>query len=118
MSEQGGSNGATGNAGPSPSGGLNLQAVTVETSLGPVDVMYDLQVEGDTLHLKDLIVYPRTAEPMSGVLRELLAARSQIAAYAREAGFVKLRITGHRTLSSSSANPGKSIDVTIHLTSK
>lgn len=61
-----GSNGKTGNASPSPSGGLNLLAVTIETSMGRVDVMYDLQVEGDTLHLKDLIVYPRTAEPLLG----------------------------------------------------
>ncbi len=78
-------------------------------------VIYDLQVEGDTLHLKDLAIYSQTGQSLSGVLRELLAARSVIVEYAREAGFAKLRITGYRTDQSSSANPGKVIDVTIQL---
>lgn len=108
------SNGASGTPG-SGRGGVNLQLVTIQTSRGPVDVLYDLQAEGDTLHLKDLMAFPRTDGPLPGVLRELLAARSQIAAYAKEAGFVRLRITGHRTMQSTSANPGKTIDVTIQL---
>jgi hypothetical protein len=102
---------STGPPGPE----VNLQHVIIQTARGPVDVVYDLQPEGETLHLKDLMVYPQSAVPLSGVLRELLAARSQIAAYAKEAGFAKLRITGHRTLQSTSANPGKRIDVTIQL---
>jgi hypothetical protein len=100
----------TGDTSPS-----NPQLVTLTTSKGPVDVLYDLREEGETLHLKDIAIYARQSEPLFGVLRELLAARSQIARYAREAGFAKLRISGHRSLASSSTNPGKPIDVTIDL---
>jgi hypothetical protein len=53
--------------------------------------------------------------PLRGVLRELLTARSRIAEYAKELGFDKVRITGDRTLQSSSANPGKKVDVTVKL---
>jgi hypothetical protein len=94
---------------------VNLQIVTVQTSRGPIDILYDLQTSGRTLHLKDIVIYPRKEQPIRGVLRELLAARRQIAEYAKELGYNKLRITGHRTLQSSSANPGKKIDLTINL---
>jgi hypothetical protein len=97
------------------SGKVNLQVVTIQTSKGTIDILYDLQTEGRTLHLKDMVIYPRKALPLRGLIRELLAARSQIAKYAKELGFDKLRITGHRTLQSSSANPGKKVDVTIDL---
>lgn len=93
----------------------NIQVVTIATKLGPVDVAYDLRFEGETLHLRELMVYSRQSQPLFGVLRELLASRSLIADYAREAGYNYLRITGHRTLQSSSAKPGKGIDVTIGL---
>lgn len=93
----------------------NIQAVTIATKLGPVDVVYDMRSEGDTLHLRELLVYPRQSQPLFGVLRELLAARSLIAEFARETGYNRLRITGHRTLQSSSANPGKNLDITINL---
>ncbi len=96
-------------------GGLDSQVVRIHTALGPVDVLYDLCCEGDTLHLKNLSVYPEAPEPLRGVLRELLASRSEICQCAREAGFGKLRITGHRTLQSTSARPGKVLDVTIKL---
>ena len=94
---------------------VNPQLVTLGTSQGPIDVLYDLQIEGKTLHLKDIVIYPRQAQPLKGVLRELLAARAQIARYAQEAGYDKLKITGFRTLQSTSAKPGKVIDVTIDL---
>jgi hypothetical protein len=95
--------------------GIDSQIVTLHTPLGPVDVLYDLRVEGDTLHLSSLTVYPRSPTPLSGVLRELLTARSQVVQYARELGFARLRITAHRAAQSSSANPGKVIDVIIDI---
>jgi hypothetical protein len=93
----------------------DLQVVTLQTAKGPVDVLFYLRPEGDTLHVKDLAIYSQTEAALSGVLRDLLAARTQLMAYAKEVGFAKLQITGSRTLGSSSANPGKVVDVTIRL---
>jgi hypothetical protein len=89
----------------------NMQWVMLETSRGPVDVLFDLVIEGDTLHLKDLSIYPRQDEPLQGLLPEMLAVRAEVERYARDAGFAKVRISGHRTEKSSSANPGKVIDI-------
>jgi hypothetical protein len=94
---------------------VNLQIVTMQTSKGLIDILYDLRTSGRTLHLKDIAIYARSGQPLRGVIRELLASRGQIREYAKELGFDKLRITGHRTLQSSSANPGKKVDVTVKL---
>ena len=110
--DDGGAAASTGGSGSGP----NMQLVTIRTPRGPIDVLYDLQIEGKTLLLKDIAVYPRQAQPQTGVLRELLSARAQIAKYAKEAGYDKLRATGYRTLQSTSVRPGKLIDVTIDLT--
>jgi hypothetical protein len=88
---------------------------TFETSKGPVDMLAEVVVEGVTIHLKDVTIFPRTAKPLTGLLREVLGARSQLAGEMRELGFERLRITGKRVATSSSANPGKEIDITIDL---
>jgi hypothetical protein len=93
----------------------NTQLLSIETSQGRVSILCDLEVDGDTLHLKDIMMYGEREQPLRGLLREMLRTRSLILEYAREAGFAKLRVTGHRTTQSSSANPGKVIDLTVKL---
>jgi hypothetical protein len=100
---------------PRPKTG-DLFEKTINTSKGPVDMLAEVVVEGDTIHLKDIVIYPRTAQPLMGLEAEILAARTQIALEAKQHGFKQLRITGKRLLSSSSANPGREIDVTMNLT--
>lgn len=73
-------------------------------------------MEGDTLILRDVVVYGRGSSPLTGLTREALAARSQLVNEAKALGFRKLRITGERIQSSSSANPGHPIDIMIDLT--
>jgi hypothetical protein len=108
-----------GSGNPGKSGKVNLPVITFQTSRGAIDILYDLQTDGRTLHLKDIVIFPRKAQPLRGVVREvvreLLAARSGLAEYAKELGFDKVRITGYRTLQSSSANPGKKVDVTVKI---
>ena len=97
------------------SGNVNPQIVTIQTSKGPIEILYDLQTSGQTLHPKDIAIYSAMGQPLHGVLRELLAARKLIGDFAKALGYNKLRITGYRTFQSSSANPGKKIDITINL---
>jgi hypothetical protein len=85
---------------------------TIATSKGPIDMLAEVVVDGDTLHLKDVAIFPRTAEPLTGPYPEILAARTQLAS---EMGFKQLRITGKRVATSSSAHLGKEIDVTSAL---
>ncbi len=66
------------------SGNVNLQIVTVQTSQGPIDILYDLQTSGRILHLKDIAIYSTKGQPLRGAFRELLAVRRQIVEYAKE----------------------------------
>lgn len=94
----------------------NLFERTIETTKGPVDVLAEIVVEGDSLTLKDIAIFGRGKEALSGLTREILAARTQLANEARELGFKVLKITGRRVETSTSANPGKTVNITIDLT--
>lgn len=89
---------------------------TFTTSKGPVDFLAETVVEGNTLILKDVVVFGRSPANLSGLTREALAARTQLIKEAKTLGFKKLKITGQRVASSSSGNPGHKIDITIDLT--
>jgi hypothetical protein len=62
---------------------------------------------------QDAVIYGQ--RQLSGLLRELLQAQTQLINEAKVAGFDTLRITGRWVPGSSSAHPGKAIDVTIDL---
>ena len=93
----------------------NIQWMPLATSQGLIALLFDLQIEGTTLHLKDLSIYAAQEDPVRGILGDLLRSRKEIAEFAKLAGCDKLRITGYRTPQSSSANPGKIIDFTVNL---
>ncbi len=88
---------------------------TFQTSKGPVDLLAETVVEGDTLILKDLVVYGRSPANLTGLTMEALAARTQLIEEARSLGFKTLKITGQRTQGSSSGNPGHLIDIAVDL---
>ncbi|MDX2226295.1 MAG: hypothetical protein SFY92_04255 [Verrucomicrobiae bacterium] len=83
------------------------------TSKGTVEMAAETVINGKSLHLKDIAVYPRGATSFEIGTREVLALRNQLAEQARAMGFESLRITGKRL---TGANPGKTVDVTIDLT--
>jgi len=83
------------------------------TTKGTVEMAAETVINGRTLHLKDIAVYPRGAEAFELGTREVMTLRNQLAAQAREMGFDTLQITGKRL---TGANPGKIVDVTIDLT--
>ena len=89
---------------------------TFQTARGPVDLLAETVVEGDTLILKDVVVYGRSTSNLTGLAKEALAARTQLIEEAKALGFKKLKITGQRVESSSSGNPGHPIDITVDLT--
>jgi len=89
---------------------------TFNTPKGPVDMLAEIVVEGDRLTLKDIAVYGRGSEPLTGLTKDVLAARSELISEAKRLGFKQLRITGTRGLSSSSASPGKRVNIIIDLT--
>ena len=89
---------------------------TFQTPKGPVGFLAETAVEGDTLILKDVVVYGEGTTPLTDLTREAFAARTQLIEEAKALGFKKLRITGQRVQTSSSGNPGHVIDITIDLT--
>ena len=55
-------------------------------------MLAEIVAEGDTLHLKDIAVYNQEGKPFSGLLRDMLVARSVIMEEARSMGFKNIRI--------------------------
>jgi hypothetical protein len=79
-----------------------------------VGLLAEVVITGNILHLKDVTMYGQ--RPLRGILYELLQAKTQLINEAKAAGFAFLRMTGQRVPGSSSANPGKMIDLLIDLT--
>ncbi|HET8669752.1 MAG TPA: RHS repeat-associated core domain-containing protein, partial [Candidatus Saccharimonadales bacterium] len=88
---------------------------TLQTSKGPVDILAEVVVVGDKLVLKDIAIFGRGSQPLTGLTREILAATSQLKDEARALGFTELQIIGKRALTSTSRNPGHEVNVTIRL---
>ena len=107
--------GGNGNPTPSPQTG-SLFERTFQTPKGPVGFLAEVEVSGKTLHLKDVVIYGEGSTPLTGLMNEVLAARTHLINEARAMGFEQLRITGQRVESSSSANPGHLVDITFDLT--
>ena len=89
---------------------------TIQTRKGPVDVLAEIVVQGDTLVLKDIAIFGRGQAPLKGLTRDMFEAIYELREQARAAGFKTLRITGKRIESSTSVNPGHVVDMTIDLT--
>jgi hypothetical protein len=98
-------------------GGDNLLETTIDTKSGPVGTLAEVGVEGSTLTLNNLSIFQNPGADVSRatILRELVATRNQLVDAARSQGFDTLRITGQRSLRSSSADPGRDVDITIDL---
>ena len=88
---------------------------TFATSKGNVGFLPEVEVEGTTLHLKDVVVFEESGKVLTGLKREVLAARAQLIDEAMGMGFTGLRITGTRVATSSSAAPGHAVDLFIDL---
>jgi hypothetical protein len=88
---------------------------TVHTSKGPVGLLAETIIEGDRLTLKDVTVFGRGKELKAGLTREIFAEWRKLVDEAKAQGFNHLRITGQRSLQSTSAKPGKIVDFTADL---
>jgi hypothetical protein len=76
-------------------------------------LLAEVQIEGDTLLLNDIAVYPLDVEQLDVGTRTLVLLRDTLAVEFAGMGFKRLRITRKRR---SEALPGKTIDVEIDLT--
>ena len=86
---------------------------TFETPEGDIDLLAEVAVEGSTLILRDVAVYPVAPGRLDIGTASVLRMRDQLAAEAAAMGFTALRLTAMRV---SGAAPGKQIDLTIDLT--
>jgi hypothetical protein len=78
-----------------------------------VELLAEVEIDGPTLHLRDVAVFPSGTEQATvgtaALLREL---RQELIPRVRAAGFEQLRFTGTRL---SGARPGRTLDITINL---
>jgi len=77
--------------------------------------MAEIVIEGSKLHLKDIAIYTKDGIPITGVTKELFQVLRKFKYLAKANGFESLQISGKRFLDSTSANPGKIVDITINL---
>jgi hypothetical protein len=95
-------------------GGDNLLSMSAKTSAGDVNILAELKVNGSQLQLDGFTIYPANGNIAKGsILKDIFSVKSEIINAAKENGFTEIRITGTRVPNSSSANPGKSIDLVI-----
>src|SRR5277367_5171057 len=80
-----------------------------ETVAGTIGFLAEVEIDGDTLHLKDVAVYPiGSSTAVAAGTGEILKALRVLEGLAREQGFRRLRITGQRL---SGANPGADVEI-------
>ena len=94
----------------------DLYERTFSTSKGEVGFLAEVEIQGDTLHLKDVVVFEESGKVLSGLTRDVLAAKSQLIEQAIQLGFKSLRLTGTRLATSTSGLPGHLVDIVIDLT--
>ena len=78
-----------------------------------IELLAEVEVDGATIHLRDVAIYPvgvRHADAGAGPL--LRAARAELFPGIRAAGFTRLRVTGTRL---SGPRRGRIVDLTIDL---
>jgi hypothetical protein len=79
-----------------------------------IELLAEVELDGTTLHLRDVAIFPSGTEQASlGAAVLLRALRQELIPQIRAAGFEGLRITGTRL---SGARPGRTLDITINLT--
>ena len=80
-----------------------------ETVAGEVGFLAEVEIEGTTLHLRDIAVYPTgPSQALAVGAAEVLRCFSLLEDLARDEGFDDLRITGQRL---SGANPGATVSL-------
>lgn len=92
-------------------GGDNLLVSQVMTEGGALDIMAEVKINGNQLHLDSLTIYGANGDiAKNTILKDLYAAKSNLTQAAIENGFSEIRITAIRVPSSTSINPGRAID--------
>ncbi len=93
-------------------GNLFERRFEVEGSV--IELLAEVEIEGSTLHLRDIAVFPAgTQRSEVGASALFHALRRELLPQVRSYGFGRLRITGTRL---SGATPGRRVDITIDLT--
>lgn len=79
-----------------------------------IEVLAEVVVLGQVLHLGDIAIFPTgTGQTSVGAAALMRALRRELIPQIRAEGFRRLRITGIRL---SGARPGRTLDITIDLT--
>ena len=95
----------------------DMISFTFSTSKGLVDFLSEFEITDNekTLHLKDITIYPQSKTPITGITSEILKIRRLLIKMATDLNYEYLRITAIRVETSTSANPGHSINSKISL---
>ncbi|PLC40593.1 adhesin [Ralstonia pickettii] len=101
------------------SGGDNLFSTEISTVAGKINVAAEVSANGTVLKLSDIAIYGANGDVTAGsIVKNIISGKADLIQAARDNGFTSIQITGVRVPNSSSANPGKVIDLTIPIPAK
>jgi RHS repeat-associated protein len=89
------------------------------TSRGALEMAAEVSIEGTTLRLQNLSIFPKDVQRLKIPESEILKLKNQLIQEAKDAGFEQLQITGRRVSGASfdgTLSSGKKINITIDLT--
>lgn len=90
----------------------------IDTSKGTVRMLAETSFKGKNgrvLSLDNVTVFADAKNPLTGLSREMVTARTQLANMARQQGFKSMSLSYTRVPTSTSANPGKTVNLVIDL---
>jgi hypothetical protein len=85
-----------------------------DTRAGAVEFLAEISLVGDTILCDSVCIYPKLDPPgiqRATISKELRAEWRKLQQCAQDIGFAKVRIKGVRGAGSSSAKPGKKVDI-------
>ena len=88
----------------------DLFEVSFEVEDQVIDMLAEVSIEGSTLHLKDIAVYPRGVGKTKVGTEGVLAMRKTLTQRAKAAGFTELKVSGTRL---SGAKEGKNVEISF-----
>jgi len=107
---------------PNVFGGVEPEDIFIKefpTAREPLVFRGEVEIDGSTLHLKDIGIFPAQSRRASASISELRGIFDQLAEQARSEGFNKLRITGVRvsgvSFDPTNINSARRIDITWDL---
>lgn len=99
-------------------GGDNLLDFSFEAKGKIIDVLAEVNEYERTFELDGVTIYPRNSPPDGSVAEEIRELKTELLDILNDLGYEAVRVTAVRVKNSSSASPGKKINLVLKVRGK